>query len=95
MRSVAIRSWGSMISAKTCLERVSNLSIGSSVFGGVLWVLVDLILFLICFMWPFAVDMEGGRFFMSYTVRLVQVVNCPFLMDWSKVFFTGLKRAMC
>ena len=41
--------------------------------------------FLICFMWPFNVDMEGGRCFISYTVRLVQVVKWPFLMAWSKV----------
>ena len=29
---------------------------------------------------------------MSSTVRLVQVVKWPFLMTWSKVLFTGLKR---
>ena len=58
VRSVAIRSWGSIFLVKTWLERVSNLYIGSSVFGVVLWVLVDLIFFLICFMWPFEVDME-------------------------------------
>ena len=29
---------------------------------------------------------------MSCTVRLVQVVKWPFLMTWSKVLFTGLKR---
>ena len=27
---------------------------------------------------------------MKSTARLGQVVNCPFLMAWSKVFFTGL-----
>ena len=70
MRSVAIRYWGPMILVKTWLERVSNISIGSSVFGGVLWVLVDLILLLICFMWPFVVAMEGGKCFMSSTFRL-------------------------
>ena len=57
VRSVAIRSWGSIISVKIWLERVSNLYIGSSVFGGVLLVLVDLIFFLIFFIWPFAVGM--------------------------------------
>ena len=30
---------------------------------------------------------------MSYTVRLGQVVNWPFLMAWSKVFFIGINRA--
>ena len=84
-----------MISAKTWLERVSNISISSSLFGGVLWVLVDLILLLICFMWTFSVAMEGGRCFMSSTVRLVQVTKRPFLMAWSKVLFTGLNRATC
>ena len=48
--------------------------------------------FLICFMWPFEVNMEGGMCFMSSTVRLVQVVKWPFLMAWSKVLFNGLKR---
>ena len=78
--SVAIRSWGSVILLKTWLERVSNLSIGYFVFGGVLWVLVELMFFLTCFMCHFAVAMEGGRCFMSYTVMLVQVVKWPFLM---------------
>ena len=41
--------------------------------------------FLICSMCPFVVPMEGGRCFISYTVRLVQVVKLPFLMAWSKV----------
>ena len=67
---------------KTWLDRVSNLSIGSSVFRVVMWVLVDLKFFLIYFMWPFAVDMEGGWCFMSSTVRLGQVVKWPFLMAW-------------
>ena len=49
--------------------------------------------FLICFMWTFTMDMEGGRCFISYTVRLGQVVKWPFLMAWSKVFLTGLNRA--
>ena len=48
--------------------------------------------FLICFMWPFVADMEGGGCFMCYTVRLGQVVKLPFLMVLSKVFFTGLNR---
>ena len=30
---------------------------------------------------------------MSSTVRLGQVVKWPLLMDWSKVLFTGIKRA--
>ena len=41
-------------------------------------------------MWPFAVAMEGGRCFMSSTIRLIQVVKWPFLMAWSKVLWTGL-----
>ena len=38
--------------------------------------------------------MEGRMCFMSYTVRLGQVLKWPFLMAWSKVFFSGLNRAM-
>ena len=34
MRLVAIRCWGSMILENTWVERVSNVSIGSSSFGG-------------------------------------------------------------
>ena len=30
---------------------------------------------------------------MSSTVRFGQVVKWPFLVAWSKVFFTGIKRA--
>ena len=30
---------------------------------------------------------------MSSTVRLVQVIKCPLLIDWSKVFLTGINRA--
>ena len=30
---------------------------------------------------------------MSFTFILGQVVKWPFLMDWSNVFFTGIKRA--
>ena len=37
--------------------------------------------------------MEGGRCFMSSTGRLGQVKKWPFLMAWSKVFFTGLNSA--
>ena len=84
-----------MISVKTWLERVSNVSIDSSFFGGVPWVLVYLIFFLICFMWPFAVSIEGVRCFMSSTVRLGQVVKGPLFMDWSKVLFTEINRAKC
>ena len=50
-------------------------------------------LFLICFMWNFAVAIEVGRRFMSSTVRLDQVVKWPFLMAWCKVFFNGINRA--
>ena len=92
VRSVAIRCWGSMILAKMWLERVSNVSIGSSSFGGVPWVLLDLIFFLVCFMQPFVVSIEVGRWFISSTVMLVQVVKCPLLVAWSKVFFTGINR---
>ena len=84
-----------MILSKTLLERVSNVSIGLYLFVGVPWVLVDLMFFLIYFMWPFSVAVEGGMCFISSTVRLVQVVKWPFLMAWSKVFFTRLKRAAC
>ena len=49
--------------------------------------------FLICFMWNFAVAMEGDMCFMSSTVRLGQVAKWPFLMAWSMILFTGLKRA--
>ena len=70
-----------MIFAKTWFELVSNVSIGSSSFGDVPWVLVDVMFFLICFMWIFAVAMERGRCFMSSTVRLSQVVKWPFLID--------------
>ena len=93
MRLVAIRCWGSMILAKTWLEHVSNVSIGLSSFRCVPWVLVDLIFFLICFMWPFSVAMKEGRCFMSPTVRLVQVVKWTFSMAWIEVLFTGLNRA--
>ena len=93
VRSVTIRSWVSMILVKTWLERVSNISIGSSLFGGMLWVFVELIFFLICFMWPFEVAMEGYMCFINSTVRLGRVVKWLFLMAWSKVLFTGLNRA--
>ena len=42
-------------------------------------------------MCTFAVVMEEDRCFMRSTVRLVHVVKWTFLMDWSKVFLTGLK----
>ena len=90
--SVDIHCWGLIILAKMWLERVSNVSICSSLFWGVPWVLVDLMFFLVCSMWTFAVAMEGGNCFMSSTVRLVQVVKCPLSMAWSKVLFTWLKR---
>ena len=77
-----------MISVKTWLESVYDLSIGSSVFEGLLWVLVHLMLFLACFMCPFDVDMNGGSCFMSSTVMLGQVVKWLFLMSWINVFFT-------
>ena len=94
VRSVAIRYWGSMILVKTWLEHVSNVSIGLSLFGGFPWFLVELMFFLICFMWPFSVAMEGVRCLISSPVRLVQVVKWPFLMAWSKIFFSGLNRSM-
>ena len=50
--------------------------------------------FLIYFIWPFAVAMEGGRFLLSSTDRLVQVVKWTFLTDWSKIFLTGMKRSV-
>ena len=57
------------------MERVNNISTGYSMFGGVIWVFLELIFFLICFMWSFVVDMEGVRCFMSSTVRLGQVAK--------------------
>ena len=75
------------------LELISNVSIFLSLFGGLPWVLVELMFFLICFMCTFEVAMEGGRCFMSSTGSLGQVVKWLFLMAWSKVFFTGIKRA--
>ena len=69
-----------MILAKTWLERVPNVSIGLYSVGDIFFVLVDWMFFLICFMCPFEVAMEGGRCFMSSTVRLGQVVNWPFLV---------------
>ena len=78
--SVAICCWGSMLLAKKWLECVSNASIGLSSFGGVPWVLADLMLFLICFMWTFEVAMKGGRFFMSSTVRFVLVAKLPLVV---------------
>ena len=44
-------------------------------------------------MCPFAVSMEGYGCFISSSVRLGQVVKWSFLMDWSEVLLTGLKRA--
>ena len=41
--------------------------------------------FLICFIFPLAVAMEGGRCFIRFAVRLVHVEKWPFLMAWSKV----------
>ena len=91
MRSFSIRCWGSIISVKTWLDRVSNVSIGLSLFGRVPWVLVELMFFMICFMRNFVVATEGGRCFMSSTVRLGHVAKWLFLMAWSKVLFTGIK----
>ena len=82
-----------MILSKTLLERVSNVSIGLYLFVGVPWVLVDLMFFLIYFMWPFSVAVEGGMCFISSTMRLVQVVKWTFLISWSKVLLTELKMA--
>ena len=45
-------------------------------------------------MWPFSVATEGGRCFISSTVRLGQVVQGPFLMAWRKIFLTGINRAV-
>ena len=63
--SVAIQCWVSIILVKTWSEHVSNVSIGSSSFGGISRVLVDLMFFRICFMCPFFVAMEdvGASFF--------------------------------
>ena len=57
VRLVAIRFRGLMILVKTWLERVSNVSIGSSSVGGVSGVLADLMFFRICFMCHFVVAM--------------------------------------
>ena len=50
--------------------------------------------FLICFMWPVALAMEGGRFFISSIIILHQVVKWPFLVACSKVLLTGMKRSV-
>ena len=39
-------------------------------------------------------SMGVGRCFMSSNVRLGHVVKWPFIMDWSKVLFTGINRTM-
>ena len=90
MRLVAIRCWGSMISLKTWLERVSNFFIGYSSVGGVSGVLVDFMLFRICFVCPFDMAMERGGCFIRSTVSMGHVVKWDFLMDWSKVLLTWL-----
>ena len=59
--------------------------------GGVSGVLVDLMFFRICFVGPFTLVMEGGRFFIRSTVRLGHVDKWPFLVAWSKFLRTGLK----
>ena len=90
VRLIAIYCWGSMISVKMWLERVSNVYIGSSSIWGVPGVLVNLMFFRICFMCPFAADMEGGTCFVRSTVRLVHVLKWHFLMAGNKVFCTGM-----
>ena len=47
VRSIAICCWGSIISVKTWLKHLSNVSIGLSYVGGVSRILVDLMFFLI------------------------------------------------
>ena len=44
-------------------------------------------------MCPFVVSMDGGRCFVISTFMFGQVVKWPFLMAWSNIFFTGIKRA--
>ena len=94
VRSVAIRSWGSLILEKRWLDRVSNFSIGLSSVRGVFWVLVEFMFFLIWLMCPFAVAIKGGRYFMRFTVRLGQVVKWKFLMSWNKVLLNRLKSGV-
>ena len=91
VRSVAICCWGLMISEKIWLERVSNVSIGSSSVGGVSGFLVGLMFLHVCFMYPFAMYMELGRWLIRSTVRLGHVLKWPLLMARSKVLRTGLK----
>ena len=75
---------------KKWLELDSNVSISSSSVAGVSRVLVKFMFFRICFMCPFAADMEGGTCFVRSTVRLVHVLKWHFLMAGNKVFCTGM-----
>ena len=84
--SVAIQCWVSIILVKTWSEHVSNVSIGSSSFGGISRVLVDLMFFRICFMCPFFVAMEGCRCLILSIVRLGHMEKWLLLVAWSKFF---------
>ena len=95
VRSVAISCWGLMILAKTWLERDSNVSVGSSSVGGVSGVLVEWMFFLIFFMCPFSVAMEGGSCFTRSDIMFGQVVKWTFLVAWSKVLLTRMKSVAC
>ena len=60
MRSVDIFCWGLMILVKKLLESVFIVSMCACSVRIVTRVLLDLMLFLICFMFPFSVATEGG-----------------------------------
>ena len=73
MRLVAIFCWGLMILVKTWLDCASTFFIEPSYGRVASGVLVDLMVFPICFMCIFSVTMDGGICFISYTFRLGHV----------------------
>ena len=80
-----------MVFVNTCLECASNFSIGASSWGFGSGVFVEWMFFWIFFLCHFAVDMYGGRCFISSTFMLVHVEKWTFLMACGRVLRTGLK----
>ena len=72
---------------KTVLEIIYDGSIGDSSgrvrSGG----LVDWILLLVCFMWPLEVSMDVVGLCVNSRVLLVHVLNYPFFMACSRVWW--------
>ena len=68
---------------KSWLERVFNVSIGSTYVGGLSGFLVDLMFFQISLMCNFSGSIEGGRCFIKSNVRLGHAVKWPLLITWS------------